>query len=373
VSTSETQERDPVAEDVFGTELVTVEQERGVAQAPAGSLPSEREWQATMAVAAKIAATPFVPESYRAQPEAVVAAILTGRELGIGPMQSLRDIHMIDGRPSFSASLSLSQMRRGGLVILESESTTERAWIRAQRSDTGEIAEVEWTFEEAAEIRRKGKALTDGDNWKNYPADMLWARAVGRLARRLGSDLLGGMVYTTEELRDLEGFEGGYDAGTASGIEPPTWEEMDPGAVMHPKAPRDWKEIQLTLNALDPQRDWPVVVRGILQAKYRVERVADLGSNYQDAGRRMANFAGYLAEVEMEGKEFPPPSADEINAAMGWAFDGLIMDIPEPKPLEGEEVEEGSDAALSPEEAAEMAAAEDAYAIPFGEEGKEQA
>ena len=46
---------------------------------------------------------------------------------------------------------------------------------------------------------------------------MLWARCVGRLARRLGSDLLAGMVYTAEELHDLEGFNGeGYDS-TAAG------------------------------------------------------------------------------------------------------------------------------------------------------------
>src|SRR5687767_10442124 len=51
------------------------------------ALPSGSEFEASMAMARTIAGTQFVPESYRGNPEAVVAAIFTGRELGIGPMQ----------------------------------------------------------------------------------------------------------------------------------------------------------------------------------------------------------------------------------------------------------------------------------------------
>jgi hypothetical protein len=328
-----------------------------------------------MAVARVVAATNFVPDSYRGNPDAVVAAIFTGRELGIGPMQSLRDIHMIDGRPVFSASLMLAQMRRGGVQVLESESTRERAWIRAQRKDTGEIAEVEWTFAEAVEIKRKGKSLADGDNWKNYPADMLWARAVGRLARRLGSDLLAGMVYSSEELKDLEGFDtDGYNATAAAKQEPVTWESIDPGKQLHPNAPKGWGEVKLVMDAIDGSRDWPWIVQAILSGRYRVTRVADLGEHYQEAGRRLANCVAYIADVLMEGREFPPPSSEEVQQAVAWAFEGLIIDPidpPEGEVVEGEVVDEGGDAALSAEEAEEMRLAFDASGeeIPFGEEG----
>ena len=345
---------------------LAIREERDLAQPPAASLPSAREWQATLAVAREIASTPFVPESYRGRPEAVVAAILTGRELGIGPMQSLRDIHMIDGRATFSANLLLAQLRRGGVTILASEQTDERAWIRARRSDTGEEIEVEWTYAEAQAIRRKGKALTDGDNWKNYRGDMLWARAVGRLARRLGPDLLGGMVYTREEMEDLDSFDtgGGYEDPAA---QPVTWETLDPGARMHPSAPRNWKEIGLTLSALDSTRDWKALVAEILDAQHGVTRVADLTEEQNvQAGTRMANLAGYLAEVIMEGKEFPPPTSAEISGSVAWAFEGLSLDVTDPEPLQGEEVDAGTDAALTAEEAAAMAEAEDAQ-IEFGE------
>ncbi len=347
---------------------LAIREERHTPLPAVGSLPSEREWQATIAVASEIAGTPFVPDSYRGRPESVVAAILTGRELGIGPMQSLRDIHMIDGRPTFSATLMLSQMRKGGVRILESASTEERAFIRAQREDTGEVAEVEWTFAEAERIIRKGKKLVDGDNWRNYPADMLWARAVGRVARRLGSDLLGGMVYSAEELRDLDPEESGYGASTSQPEpEPVKWEELKPGEMLHPLSPAGWKDIDLTLRTLDGARDWTKIVKGILSGKYRAASVKYLGEKERrEVGYRLANFAGYLAEVVMQGQEFPPPGDEDVLTAMKWAFEGLTMDLPE-EPLEAEVVEE-EESPLSEEQMAAMAREFEGEDVPFGSE-----
>lgn len=339
--------------------------------APVTVLPSAAEFEASMAMARILAQTKFVPDSYRGSPEEVMAAIFTGRELGIGAMQSLRDIHMIDGRPVFSASLMLSQMRRGGVEILESESTEERAWIRARRRDTGEVAEVEWTYAQAEQIKRKGKLLVDGDNWRNYRVDMLWARCVGRLARRLGSDLLSGMVYTTEEMRDLEGWDSdGYEATTA----PPklVWGEFNPGEILHPDTPKGWRAIMEWLDFTEASVDWAFVLSGILQAKFGVASVKDLGEQNQVAGRRAANLAGYLREHVMEGKDFPPPSDDEIVEAIQWAFDGMTLETPlkRKEAIEGEVVDEGgSDAALTPEEQQALKDAVDADTseIEFGE------
>ena len=79
------QEADAAAEDELVAEkALVIREERETLPAPASVLPSSREWEATMAVAREIAGTQFVPESYRGKPDAVVAAILTGREMGIG-------------------------------------------------------------------------------------------------------------------------------------------------------------------------------------------------------------------------------------------------------------------------------------------------
>ena len=358
---------EPVAPEL----ALAIREERGVAEAPMSSLPSAREWAATIAVAREIAATPFVPESYRGRPEAVVAAILTGREIGIGPMQSLRDIHMIDGRPAFAADLMLAQMRKGGVVILESEVTMEHAWIRARRNDTGEIATVEWTYAEAEQIMRRGKRLVDGDNWKNYRPDMLWARCVGRLARRFGSDLLGGLVYSKEELGDL-GPDEDYSASTKP--EPVTWETLKPGEQLWWNAPKGWAQILVVLEGIDSSVDWPAVVSLVLDASYGVTRVADLGDNAQVAGRRLANMSAYLADVVLEGKDFPPPTDDEIRVAIAWAFEGLAVEIPDriertsDEEQKQEEEDPAGDAALSPEQQEAFTAAVEKDEIEFGEQ-----
>ena len=359
---------EPIPDAVPGME-VEIARHREMALPPAGALPSASEFAASMAIAREIAGTAFVPSSYRGKPEEVLAAILKGRELGIGPMTALSDINMIDGRATLSASLMLSQMRRGGLVILESESTSERAFIKAQRSDTGEVAEVEWTFEEATKITRGSKKLSDGDGWKNYPSDMLWARCVGRLARRLGSDLLAGMVYSKEELGDLSGFDEGYDATAKQTVK---WDSWDPGKL-HPDAPRGWKEILAMMEGVDPSRDWVALVAVILEEAYgHTGKVADLGAKEVNVGTRMANMIARLQFDLMEGKEFPPPNDSEIEEAILWAH-AVAVSPPYPEKVEtveGEEVEEGgSDAALTPEESAALQAAEGD--LPeFGEEVK---
>ena len=346
-------ELSPVAQEM----ALAIREERSLAVAPTSSLPTPSEWAAMVAFAGEIARTRFVPESYRGDPESVIAAIQTGRELGIGPMQSLRDIHMIDGRPAFSANLMLGQMRRGGLVILASEATNTRAWIHAKRSDTGEEAEVEWKIEDAT------AKLLAKDNWKNYPQDMLWARAVGRLCRRLGSDLLAGMVYSSEELRDLEAGTGDYSASTRAPAL--AWGTLDPGAQLWPNAPKGWKEIDERLRLLDAGLDWKELVARIFQAAYSAGSVAEL-PDQQVAGRRLANLVSYLEEVVMEGREFPPPSDDELVAAVGWAFEGAIVEIPEPDPGVIEAAQASLDAAAS--RAAGVAEVED---IPFGEDEQE--
>jgi hypothetical protein len=241
MATKETQERAPAETDVVDAEVVEVEpeeinatvedaeamidaerqqmvvyEERATARAPVSLLPSAVEYEASMAIASRIAGTEFVPVAYRGKPDAVLAAILFGREVGIGPMQALQKVHMIDGKPAMSGDLLLAQMRRGGLVIVASESTRDRAWIHARRSDTGEEAEVEWTMQEADQITTKERGqvikLSERNTWRSYPADMLWARCVGRLARRIGSDLLqGALGYAAEEVADWE--EGSYGTG----------------------------------------------------------------------------------------------------------------------------------------------------------------
>ncbi len=309
-----------VDETVLSQELAVREEREHLVPATT-VLPSAGEWEATMTMAKTIAATTFVPKSYRGNPEAVVAGILYGREIGLGPMQALQQIHIIDGKPSMSAELMLAQMRRGGVVIVESRVDDQGAFIHARRKDTGEEAEVEWTVQEAADA-----GLTGKDNWAKYRQDMLWARVVGRLARRLGSDLLGGMVYATEEMQDWDGGGYGGDGYATQAREVPVgsindWRNprFDPGVSLDKNAPKGWEEIGALALELDHLlMEW---IAQAVVAKYG-SSVKDIASDKDrsEAGKRIANTLARVRDDLFADGDFPPPADDDYRKAFAWGF-----------------------------------------------------
>lgn len=335
----------------------------------ASSLPNPIEWEATMAVARQIANTAFVPTAYRGQPESVVAAILFGREIGIGPMRALQKIHMVDGKPSLAADEMLAQMRRNGLVIVDSESTRERAWIKARRTDTGEEAEVEWTIEEARQIPARERSvnimLAEKGTWQAYPADMLWARCVGRLARRLGSDLVGGVVYSAEEMQDWDRDDDTGSYGTGSGYSASTQQRKAKAATttdgieMRADAPRGgWPGISKALETIDAGLDWKAWISQAVYVHSRGEQTTVKALDEQgrvDVGIRVANGIAHLLAA-LAGRDFPPPTRAEIQAAFAHP-DSLGVTLPGPEgPLDPTEAAALAHAALD-SEAAEAAGA----------------
>lgn len=316
----------PPAEEVppeVRSQELEIRHEQAVAVQAQTYLPTPKEWEAMTAMALRLSGTEFVPEAYRGKPDTVLAAIATGRELGIGPMQSLRDIYMLDGRPAFSAHLLLAKLREGGVVLIESESTRERAWIKARRRDTGEVAEVEFTWDEASKITQRGKPLTEKTNYRNHPADMLWARCVSRLSRRLGSDLLGGLVYSKEEVEDFEGDYGG--AGT--GYDATTERPFDPGVDWHPKAIRskDAKEFVELLKQdqklLASDLNWPAMLEEAATAKLGPREQWDESTRSQLL-IRWSNALAYIRELA-EGTEI---YHDELGLQAGPEGDALIIE-----------------------------------------------
>ena len=179
--------------------------------------PSAGELEQTWLLADRFSRTEFVPTALRGKPEAVMACMLAGRELGIGPMQALQKIHIIQGRPTLSAELMASLVRRAGHRLRTIESTASTATVEGARHDDPDAPEkITFTIEDA-----KRAGLVGKDVWKAYPTAMLWARAVSALCRRLFPDVLAGMSYTREEV------EGGGSTETTWGA--PEVEQEDPG------------------------------------------------------------------------------------------------------------------------------------------------
>src|SRR5215813_7149989 len=150
-----------------------------------GHVPAERDvvdgWL-TMAsdiikLANVIAPTDFVPEVYRDNPPAVAAAILTGRELGIGPMTALRHVQMVKGSPTLSAEYKRARVLAAGHEFDVLELTTTRCRVRGRRQGSAKPLEVTFTMDDA----RKAGLIRDRGPWQTRPRRMLFARAGSEL------------------------------------------------------------------------------------------------------------------------------------------------------------------------------------------------
>lgn len=144
-------------------------------------------------LANEICDTPFVPDGLRGSVPATAAAILSGRELGLGPMTSLANIHVIKGKPALSAALMRALILAQGHQIETVSVTDTRVVVRGRRR--GEATWEDASFD-ADQAKRAGIVLG------GYPQDKLYARATSRLARRKFADVIAGMPYAAEELED---------------------------------------------------------------------------------------------------------------------------------------------------------------------------
>lgn len=154
-----------------------------------------------------IARTEFVPTALRNRPEAVMAAILAGHELGVSPMQALSKIHIVEGRPAPAAELMRAMAMSRGHEVWVEESNNTRVVVCGKRAGQEHVTKVQWTLDDA-----KKAGLANKNVWQKYPRAMLLARASAELCRLVFPDVLGGMSYSREEVEDGFGVDPYEDA-----------------------------------------------------------------------------------------------------------------------------------------------------------------
>jgi hypothetical protein len=122
--------------------------------------------------------------------------LMAGMEAGFSPFASATGIHIINGRPAFSANLLAQAVRRHPAYdyrVMEKTSTVCRIRFLANGEALGE--EV-FTIEMAERAQ-----LLKNPTWKAYPEAMLFSRALTAGMRTHCPDALGGhTAYTSEEL-----------------------------------------------------------------------------------------------------------------------------------------------------------------------------
>jgi ribosome modulation factor len=144
----------------------------------------------------------MIPAHFQGQPDAVMAAIVRGMEIGLAPMQALSNIAVINGRASLWGDAIPALMQRAGHQIdvkVEGEGEEAKAVSTLIRGDTGQTIIREFSMQDA----QQAGLLNKNGPWKQYPKRMLMHRARSWAARDGAADALMGLQIV-EEVQDYQ-------------------------------------------------------------------------------------------------------------------------------------------------------------------------
>lgn len=286
-----------------------------------------QSFEETMRVSRAVVASGLAPSALvgRLQGDdaaaAVAVAIMSGAELGLKPMVSLRSFTVINGKPALYGDGLINVVRMSGKVAYLRTGCEDRngklvGFCEAKRSDTSEEKRVEFSQADAVRARlwddretvRKqvwqsgSKVWKDGQPndapWYRFPQRMLAWRAAGYCLRELFGDVLGG-IRDEFEAREIA------EADEMHDVTPPATSRPSPPRPPAPPAPPTAKTIEA-----EPAKE------------ELAESDFDLGVYLEEIETALAG-AKNEAEVEQIWSDFDAPAtleteghADMIVAAM---------------------------------------------------------
>jgi len=132
--------------------------------------------------------------------------IMAGRELGFGPFASMKGVHIIQGNTALSASLMAARIKTyaGGKydyrIVTHTDDGCELEFFQNGKP-VGKSPFMKADAEKAGLLKK--------DNWRNYPRNMYFSRALSNGAKWYCADAFMGKIYTPEELgADVDGETG---------------------------------------------------------------------------------------------------------------------------------------------------------------------
>lgn len=131
--------------------------------------------------------------------EGVYAIVAKAKSVGVSPLDALNGgMYYVQGKVEMTAAM-MNQMIRGGRhkhsITKDKRSNETICILHGKRADNGDT----WT--ESFSIDDAKKAGIYRNQWLKYPKDMLFARALSRLARQLFPDVIKG-CYVQGEISD---------------------------------------------------------------------------------------------------------------------------------------------------------------------------
>lgn len=130
------------------------------------------------------------------QASQAIVKIMAGQELGFGAFASMTGVNIIQDKPVLASNLMAAAVKRTGKynyrVTKHSETECEITFFENGQ----EVGKSSFTMADAAKA-----GLTSKDNWKKYPRNMLFARALSNGQKWYAPDVFNGVtVYTPDEL-----------------------------------------------------------------------------------------------------------------------------------------------------------------------------
>lgn len=144
----------------------------------------------------------MVPQHFQGKPEATMAAIVRGMEIGLAPMQSLSNIAVINGRACVWGDALPALMMRSGHHIdvrYEGEGDELKAVATLTRGDTGREVTRDFSIADA----KQANLFSKKGPWQQYPKRMLSHRARSWAVRDGAADALMGL-HIAEEVQDYQ-------------------------------------------------------------------------------------------------------------------------------------------------------------------------
>lgn len=154
----------------------------------------------TVATFSAMGRSQLLPKGVATAADCTIVAMY-GARFGWGPMESLYKIHVIDKKPSLSATAMLGVVLSSPTCVFFDliETTDKVATYETQRKGSERKTTLSYTIEQA---RRAG--VTNRGPWKAHTEDMLRHRCVSKLCKIVYPDLFSG-VYTPDEVVDFRG------------------------------------------------------------------------------------------------------------------------------------------------------------------------
>lgn len=143
-----------------------------------------------------LAESDLVPVKYKKKPNDIMVAVQMGKELGLQPLQSLREINVVNGKPSLEAEAMLALAKCSPQYEFCHETfneETQTAYCTIKRKH-----EPEYTVAfSMADAKKAGLANKSG-TWQTHPKRMLMHRARSFALRDKFPDVIRGLCLPEE-------------------------------------------------------------------------------------------------------------------------------------------------------------------------------